>query len=177
MIDLGQAALTSAGCGNCMGAMKRGFYTLWVVLFGFLLSSCGSKVEPGIDRVVPYYLSEVRLPDRVSPMVRSEVLKRLHGAISPSEMRDRLGNYFTVSWSVENGELPVELVLIYQQAKTASKKHSVVQRVQASGGELQTSEFAIIGPEYQDRGPVIAWKVELRQGGQVLDSEQSFLWE
>lgn len=158
-----------------MTAVVRNFLFL---LFLAGVCSCSNRaLEPGIEKVVPYYLREIRPPDNSTPMVRSEALKRLHGAVAPSEMADRLGHYYTVTWSVEDISQPVELVLLYQQTTTASKQHRLVQRIEPTSSGSQVNEFAIIGPEFRERGPVLAWKVELRQGGQVVDSEQSFLWQ
>lgn len=111
------------------------------------------------------------------PMVRMEKTRHLLGAVSMEERRNRLGQYYTLIWNDPNGagNGEVELTFEYQQGATASLVKRMVRKFPAS--ETQgTVEFAVIGDDYFKGGKVLAWKASLRRGGQVLGTQQSYLW-
>ncbi len=112
------------------------------------------------------------------PMVRMEKLRRLHGAVSMEERRQRLGQYYTLNWQDHKGvgTGPVEVLFEYRQGGTASeiKRLSEVYPATESEGMV---EFAVVGDNYFDNGKVLAWRASVSRGGEELASEQSFLWE
>lgn len=107
-----------------------------------------------------------------------EKSRRLHGAVSMEERRQRLGQYYTILWSdpagVGRGE--VEVRFEYQQGATGSRIKRVVRRFPAakSGG---TFEFAVTGDNYFQGGRVLAWKTTLLRGTSELATRQSYLWQ
>jgi hypothetical protein len=127
--------------------------------------------------VKQFTLRDSGRPDGDDPMVRGEVQRRMYGAVSNSERRDRLGQYYTVEWRDESlvGK-PVELVFDYQQAVTGSrvKRETRGFDAQATSGR---AEFKFIGEEFRRDGRVLAWRVALMRGGRELAAKQSYLWE
>ena len=112
------------------------------------------------------------------PMVRMEKMRRLHGAVSMEERRQRLGQYYTLTWKDLKGAGtgPVEVLFEYKQGGTASeiKRMSEVYPAAETEGVV---EFAVIGDNYFDHGKVLAWRASVSRGGQELAAKQSFLWD
>lgn len=112
------------------------------------------------------------------PMVRMEKLRRLRGAVSMEERRQRLGQYYTLTWQDHEGvgKGPVEVLFEYQQGKSASevKRMSELYAPEVAEGVV---EFAVVGDNYFDNGKVLAWRASVSRGGKELASKQSFLWE
>lgn len=110
-------------------------------------------------------------------MVRMETLRRLHGAVTAVERRDRLGQYYTLIWNdpagVGQGE--VEVVFQYQQGASASQVKRMSKKFPASDAS-GTVEFAVIGDDYLTRGKVLTWKATVLRGGREVASKQSYLW-
>jgi hypothetical protein len=107
-----------------------------------------------------------------------EKARRLRGAVSMAERREKLGQYYTLIWSDPTGTAsgPVELVFQYQQGASASRIKRMVRSFPASE-EKGTAEFAVIGSDYFKNGKVLAWKATLKRGKQVIATRQSYLWQ
>jgi hypothetical protein len=112
------------------------------------------------------------------PMVRMEKERRLRGAVSMAERRERLGQYYTILWNDPSGtgQGEVEVIFQYQQGGTASRVKRMVKSFPASDIN-GTAEFAIIGTNYFDSGRVLAWKATVQRAGRVIASKQSYLWQ
>jgi hypothetical protein len=141
-----------------------------------LLAACAGPRE---GLVVKQFL--LRDQDRKGsdePMVRMEKERRLRGAVSMAERKERLGQYYTVLWSdrdgVGTGE--VEVIFEYQQGATASLVKHMTKNFKASD-ESGKAEFAVIGENYFKNGKVLAWKATVRRGKQVVATRQSYLWQ
>jgi len=140
-----------------------------------LLVACTSTDRTLV--VKQFTLRDSGNPDRDDPMVRGEIQQRMYGAVSDSERRDRLGQYYTVQWwdQSEVGS-PAELVFDYQQAATGSEVKREVRGFDAEATSGQ-AEFRFVGEEFRKDGRVLAWRVALMRGGYELASKQSYLWE
>ncbi|MFC4991372.1 hypothetical protein [Rubritalea tangerina] len=153
------------------------FYRCAILLPMFLVVSCSNQVEDAVE-VSEFHLKSMKRVERESRVVRAEQMKRLRGAVSAKEQRERKGHYYTVSWKLgESGGVdPVRVVLLYQQAGTGAK---VLKREQvfAANQTKGKCEFAIIGEPYQKNGRVLSWRTELYSGANLRASEQSYLWE
>ena len=99
------------------------------------------------------------------PMLRMEKERRLHGAVSMAERRQKLGQYYTLLWyhPAGAGQGAVEVVFQYQQGATASRVKHMTKEFPASATE-GSAEFAVIGDDYFKGGRVLAWKATLRRG-------------
>ena len=139
-----------------------------------LLSACARPPEP---LVVKQFQLRDQVPKTAEePMVRMEKSRRLLGAVSMEERRNRLGQYYTLIWSDPDGQGEVEVVFQYQQGATASLVKRMVRSFPSSAREGKV-EFAVIGDDYFKGGKVLAWKATLQRGGKVVSTRQSYLWQ
>jgi hypothetical protein len=150
------------------------FFSLFI--FSLLLGACASS--PGTLKVKQYHLrSEIILPAD-DPMMRMEKLRRLHGAVSAAERRERLGQYYTLTWNHPKGtgQGEVEIRFDYQQGASASLVKQMHKDFPSSAGSGSV-EFAVLGDDYFTRGKVLAWKATLLRDNKVLATQQSYLWQ
>lgn len=109
-------------------------------------------------------------------VVRAAKLKRLYGAVSLEEREQRLGDYYTVDWDGPAGQeaQSVRVVFEYRQAATGAK---VLTKVEERPGTARgTVEFSVIGEAYEQGGRVLAWRIRLYRGGELVDTKRSYLW-
>ena len=149
---------------------------VYSLLLVFLLGACTGPREA--LEVKQFQLREqVPLaPDE--PMTRMEKERRLHGAVTLAERRNRLGQYFDLLWNDPTGvnQGDVELVFEYQQGAYASLVKRKSQKFAASSAS-GTAEFAVTGDDFFSGGKVIAWKAMLLRGKRVIATRQSYLWQ
>jgi hypothetical protein len=138
--------------------------------------ACTDSTAPLV--VQQYQLRDERTVPGDDPMVRNHKLRRLHGSVSMAERREKLGQYYTLTWSDPKGagHGPVEVVFQYQQGATASRIKRMRQAF-PSNDATGRAEFAVIGEDYFKNGRVLAWKATLTRGGQVVATRQSYLWQ
>lgn len=149
----------------------------FVILLAVLgLVSCAEWKDPLV--VKQFKLRDETLDHGEEPMVRMEKQRRLHGAVSMEERRQRLGQYYTIRWSDPKGvgSGPVEVVFEYRQGGTASAVKRITESFPASadGG---TTEFSVVGDNYFDNGKVLAWRTSLHRAGREIAVRRSYLWE
>lgn len=106
--------------------------------------------------------------------MKAEIDRRYYGAINQFERRQREGNYYTVQWKVPK-TLDVTVRLEYRQQKLGSHVQALEARCSAGGG-VGSTEFSILGDDYYQDGPVVAWRVLLIERGRIVGVQQSFLW-
>ncbi len=111
-------------------------------------------------------------------LMRSQTTYVMYGAITAKERRNRMGQYYYVTWSDGQPELPAQLIFEYQMTQTGSKVHKKVVSFPKgrSSGEEKTC-FPIIGDEYFKKGPVLTWKVRLLINGKTVSTRKSYLWK
>jgi len=148
-------------------------YSLLAVV---LLGACAGPREALV--VKQFQLRDQESGKTDEPMVKMEKDRRLHGAVSMAERRNKLGQYYTMLWhdpaGVNQGD--VEVVFQYQQGATASRVKRMVREFPAADSE-GTVEFAVIGDDYFKGGKVLAWKASLQRGKRVIATRQSYLWQ
>lgn len=141
-----------------------------------LLGACAGPADP---LVVKQFQLRDQVPKSVDePMARMEKSRRLRGAVSLEERRERLGQYYTLIWNDTQGmgQGEVQVMLQYQQGATASLVKRMARNYPAATAEGKT-EFAVIGDDYFKNGKVLAWKATLTRGGKVIATRQSYLWQ
>jgi len=112
----------------------------------------------------------------VDKMLRNERSRRLHGAITPRELRARQGYYYTVFWSTENPGAPATVRFEYRQADTGDEV--LVKEIEiAESKRNNVTEFSVIGEPYRTDGVVLSWKTSVFQQGFEIADYQSYLWE
>lgn len=141
-----------------------------------LLTACTSPREALV--VKQFQLRDQNRNASDEPMVRMEKERRLRGAVSMAQRKDRLGQYYTLLWSdpAGVGQGKVTVLFQYQQGATASLVKRMVKSFPASE-QTGTAEFAVIGEDYFKGGKVLAWKATLQRGNKELATRQSYLWQ
>ena len=109
------------------------------------------------------------------PRVMHEKSRRLYGAVSMEERRQRLGQYYTVLWNFEGGAKR-EILFEYQQGKSGSLVKTIRRELKASTHSGK-EEFSVIGDNYFENGRVLCWRVSLIADGKTVSTSQSYLWE
>lgn len=146
-----------------------------VLACALLLGACTGPTETLV--VKQFHLRDETLAPTEEPMVRMEKLRRLHGAVTLEERRDRLGQYYTLFWNDPTGagQGEVDIIFQYQQGASASQVKRMSKKFPAtdSGG---TIEFAVIGEDYFKGGKVLAWKASVFRRDREIASRQSYLW-
>lgn len=136
-----------------------------------LLAACSGPSEP--LTVKQFTLRDQDTGILADPMVQNEKLRRLYGAVSVEERKQRLGQYYTVLWNAEAG-LDKEMVFRYRQGGSRIRE---TRREIPAGSSEGKEEFSIIGDNYFENGRVLAWKIDFIVGGETIASKQSYLWE
>lgn len=141
------------------------------------LAACSAPVQPLVIKQFTLRDQENSVAD--DPMVQNEKLRRLHGAVSIEERKQRLGQYYVVLWNAvaaaENAK-EKEIVFRYQQGASGSRIKEM-RRSLPTGSSSGKEEFSIIGDNYLKNGRVLAWKIDLTANGKTIASKQSYLWE
>lgn len=146
-----------------------------IFLACLFLGACAGPPEPLV--VKQYLLRDQETSQPKDPMVRMEMTRRLHGAVSMEERKQRLGQYFTVAWRDAEGVGmgAVEVIFEYQQGASASRVKRMSKSFPAADVE-GTAEFAVIGDDYFEGGKVLAWRISVQRADKEFASRQSYLW-
>lgn len=142
------------------------------VLVAGLLASCAG---PRSLEVKQFVLRDAGADYGEDPMVRSEKLRRLHGAIGVKEQAERLGQYYTVLWK-DDSQGPVKVVFEYQQGGSGSRIKREVRDFDAASTSGQ-AEFSVVGENFRNNGRVLAWRISLVRNGEEIASRRSYLWQ
>jgi hypothetical protein len=121
-------------------------------------------------QVKQYHLRSIDTVDmKQAPMVRGEQMYRMRG--------QRLGQYYSVRWENSNeAQGPLKIIMNYNQAATGSKVLTMSQDLPAE----ETSglvEFSISGEAYRTGGRVLAWRIRMMSGNDVLSEKRSYMWK
>ena len=148
-------------------------FAIFLILIS--LVSCVGKNDPLV--VKQYQLRDQVRDNGEEPMIRMEKERRLRGAISMEERRQRLGQYYTLIWNDAKGVKagPVELVFEYRQGGTASQIKRLTKRFPASAAS-GVADFSVVGDNYFDNGKVLAWQATVLRDGKEVAVRRSYLW-
>ncbi|MEX1116236.1 MAG: hypothetical protein WEB53_13365 [Akkermansiaceae bacterium] len=148
----------------------------YCLLAALLLGACAGPPQALV--VKQFQLRDEKQDSADEPMIRMEKERRLRGAVSMAERKERLGQYYTLIWSDPEGagQGAVEVIFQYQQGATASRVKRMSKSFDAAAPE-GIAEFAVIGSNYFDGGKVLAWKATLQRGTRVIATQQSYLWQ
>ena len=145
----------------------------FVVLVMALLGACSLSPDQALV-VRQFHLRDTEPDSKKAPMVRGEQVYRLKGAVTLEQREERLGDYYTVTWRALGAE-PTRLVMDFQQSSSGAKVHCMSRDLptKVSGGKV---EFKVTGDTYRVGGRVLAWRIRLMQGSEVLSEKRSYLW-
>lgn len=143
-----------------------------------LLNACNvlspSTSHPTLQ-IHRFSLQSNQVASKEAGMVRGEQLFYLYGAVTPSQKKARIGEYFDFHWQNAPQHKPLILVFEYQQSNSASRiKRQVFTLPKSSLGK---ASWHCIGSDYQKKGRVSSWRAQLYSGKQLLDEKHSFLWK
>jgi hypothetical protein len=149
--------------------------------FGVLFGAIGCTTENQNLYVDKFTLRSIKIEDNDAAMVRGDQQKRLYGAVSLEEHKQRIGQYYILRWNLLNQpkitswEGKVQLVFRYKQASTGSRIKTI-SKTYPLGSKQGKWEFKNIGKDYIKGGRILAWQANLIYGGQIISSKQSYLW-
>lgn len=136
--------------------------------------SCGGTRDP--LTVKSFQLRDQTHERGVEPMVEMEKQRRLLGAISMEERRQRLGQYYTIIWHDASSDAPATITFSYTQGATGSRVKTATHTF--SRGETSgKTEFHVTGDDYFKNGRVTSWQATLSRSGNSLASRRSYLWQ
>lgn len=152
--------------------MKR----IFIFIAALCLGACAGRQEALV--VKQFQLRDQVRDLKEEPMVRMEKERRLHGAVSMAERRERLGQYYTLVWQDASGvgQGSVEVVFEYQQGATGSQVKRMTREFSSSEAR-GIAEFSVVGDNYFDGGRVLVWQASVLRDGKELASRRSFLWK
>ncbi len=143
---------------------------IFLVGLALLIVSCG---VPDTLRVRQFHLRDTEAASG-DLFIRAEMNKRLHGAVTAAERNLRRGNYYHIRWHGLSGAKPVRLVFEYRQVRTGATVKRLEKMIPAL--KLSDCQIAIGGEEYLKNGRVLAWRVRLYDGKDLVAKKQSYLW-
>ena len=109
------------------------------------------------------------------PVQAFEADRRYFGAVNQFERRLREGCYHTFQWWAKHRS-DVTVRFEYRQEKLGS--HVLAQEFHYEGARGGvTTEFTVIGDDFHQDGPVVAWRFLILREGRVVGLKQSFLWD
>jgi hypothetical protein len=107
-------------------------------------------------------------------MIQFERKRRLWGAMDGVEVAQRIGQYFTFFWRAKH-RTNLTLRLEYRQTNLQNYVQArEIYYPNARGNYV--SEFAIVGNDYQQDGPITSWRAVLIQDRRIVALLQSRTW-
>lgn len=108
-------------------------------------------------------------------MIDFERRRRLWGAVTYADQQLRTGQYFTFFWRAQRAA-DLTLRLEYRQANLRNYVQARELYYPRARGSY-TSEFAVVGPEYSQDGPITMWRAVLIENQQIVALLQSRTWQ
>jgi hypothetical protein len=108
-------------------------------------------------------------------MITFERQHRLWGALEGSDYVARTGQYFTFFWRAKRR---ADLTIRLEYRETNLKNYVQARELyypQAKGSHM--SEFAIVGTDYENDGPITSWRVILIEDRKIVALLQSRTWQ
>jgi len=160
--------------------LKRFSKRFFIITFT-CLGVIGCSTENQNLCVDKFTLRSIKIEDNDAAMVRGDQQKRLYGAVTIEEHKQRIGQYYTLSWDLpkqpetNNLNKPVQLVFRYKQAATGNKIKTT-SKTYPLGTKQGKWAFNNIGHDYATGGRILSWHADLIHGGQIISTKESYLW-
>ena len=108
-------------------------------------------------------------------MIDFERKRRLWGALLAADIVDRIGQYFTFFWRAKR---PANLTLRLEYRQANLKNYVQARELYyANAKGNHTSEFAIVGNDYDTDGPITSWRAILIENRKIVALLQSRTWQ
>jgi hypothetical protein len=108
-------------------------------------------------------------------MITFERQHRIWGALDGSDYLARTGQYFTFFWRAKRR---ANLTIRLEYRQTNLKNYVQARELnypEAKGSH--TSEFAIVGTDYENDGPITSWRAILIENRKIVALLQSRTWQ
>ena len=100
--------------------------------------------------------------------------RRVWGAIDGIDMHERIGQYFTFFWRAKR---PADLTLRLEYRQANLKNYVQARELYYPNAKgRHTSEFAIVGNDYEIDGPITSWRAILIEDRKIVALLQSMTW-
>ncbi len=150
-------------------------------LLCLLLSACTSYDKTQLLEIVelPIKSTEQYGWDWQNTPLRTHAQYIFFDANSEKERKERLGDYYFVSWYDNDPNLEITVNMYYTQSASGSKILARTETVKAprSGTGKRKIKFFFNGAERAQRGDILSWKMDIYAGNDLLDTQQSYLWQ
>ncbi len=161
--------------------MLKRFSKRFFIIACICLGAIGCSTENQNLCVDKFTLRSIKIENNDAAMVRGDQQKRLYGAVTIEEHKQRIGQYYTLRWNLFNQQKtktrnrPVQLVFRYKQASTGNKIKTTSKNYPL---EIKQGKWAFnnIGHDYTEGGRILAWRADLIHGGQIISTKESYLW-
>jgi hypothetical protein len=108
-------------------------------------------------------------------MIAFERNRRLWGALEGADVVARTGQYFTFMWRAKK-RANLTIRLEYRQANLKNYVQAREANYPNAKGS-QTTEFAIVGNDYDTDGPITSWRAVLIENQRIVALLQSRTWQ
>lgn len=144
-------------------------------------TACTSYDKTQLLEIVELPIKSTRIPSMAwqNTPLRAQAQYIFYGTNSEKERRERVGDYYFVSWYDSEPSLPVTITMYYTQSASGSKVLSsqlIVSAPRAKEGK-QKAQFFFTGADRAKRGDILSWKMDIYAGDKLVDSKQSYLWQ
>lgn len=143
------------------------------------LTSLPIALDPDFSfrKIIQYFLDPLAKPvaANVDASVSFERYYHLYGATTSLDVRQRLGNYYTIFW---RSKRPADVTVRFEYRQ--DKLHAFTQAREITYHQARGTTrtvFAVIGDDFIDDGRVIAWRTSLIVNGRIVALKRSYLWE
>ena len=110
----------------------------------------------------------------IDPMIAFERARLNFGAVNNVDRQERYGHYFTFFWRADR-KSNVTVRLEYRQENLGAYVQAQEKSYSNAKGTM-TSEFKVIGDDYNQEGKITAWRAVIIENGRIVALNQSFLW-
>jgi hypothetical protein len=108
-------------------------------------------------------------------MIDFERKHRLWGALDGADVSARTGQYFTFFWRAKR---PANLTIRLEYRQANLKNYVQARELNYPNAKgSHTSEFAIVGNDYETDGPITSWRVILIENRKIVALLQSRTWQ
>jgi hypothetical protein len=107
-------------------------------------------------------------------MVQFERIHRMWGALTGADVSARTGQYFTFFWRAKR---PANLTIRLEYRQANLKNYVQARELYYPNAKgSHTSEFAILGTDYETDGPITSWRAILIENRKIVALLQSRTW-
>lgn len=146
----------------------------------FLLAALTLAVHPAgaadqrIIKVLPHFL-DLEGRHALSPSLFD---RDAYQALLRTQPAKQSGIRYDVQWRSETpGEFVLRLELLGQIEEGRPLRKSIDTTVKSERRRAHWSGLVLTGEEFKKFGPIVAWRVTLWYGDELLAKQQSFLWD